>query len=118
MRYPRIGLLFIAALAGLMTECVGYVDGPRYTRGYSSPPPVYVQQEVVVQDDYVYYPGYQIYYPPLLTGRGRTLWLGAEESQFSEDRKPDENFPLSWGRGRTSSSTGRYGQATLAKTSS
>ena len=31
-------------------------------RVYAPPPPVYVEAGVVVQDDYVYYPGYQVYY--------------------------------------------------------
>jgi hypothetical protein len=29
---------------------------------YSVPPPDYVEPGVVMQDDYIYYPGYQIYY--------------------------------------------------------
>ena len=51
-----------AALLGALTGCVGYVDGPRPARVYVEPPSVYVESGVVVQDDYVYYPGYQIYY--------------------------------------------------------
>ena len=38
-----------------LTGCVGYVDGPRVDVG---PAPVMV----VAQDDYIYYPGYDIYY--------------------------------------------------------
>ncbi len=38
------------------------MDGPRHARVYAQPPPVYVESGVVVQDDYVYYPGYQVYY--------------------------------------------------------
>ncbi|HTL59822.1 MAG TPA: hypothetical protein VL361_29390 [Candidatus Limnocylindrales bacterium] len=33
---------------------------------YAPPPPAYVESVVEVQDDYVYYPSYQVYY------RGRT----------------------------------------------
>jgi hypothetical protein len=29
---------------------------------YAPPPPVYVESAVVLEDDYVYYPGYQVYY--------------------------------------------------------
>jgi len=50
--------LFLGALAG----CIGYVDGPRHEGVYVQPPSVQVEAGVVVQDDYVYYPGYQVYY--------------------------------------------------------
>jgi hypothetical protein len=50
----KVGLVLCAALLGTLTGCVGYVDGPRAG--------VYVAPPVVVQDDYVYYPGYQVYY--------------------------------------------------------
>ncbi len=58
----KIGFVFGAALLGSLTGCVGYVDGPRHARGYAPPPAVYVESGVVVQDDYVYYPRYQVYY--------------------------------------------------------
>ncbi|MBI5386967.1 MAG: hypothetical protein HZA90_20025 [Verrucomicrobia bacterium] len=45
-----------------MTGCVGHADGPRHATVYAPPPPVYVEAGVVLQDDYVYYPGYQVYY--------------------------------------------------------
>jgi hypothetical protein len=48
-------------LAGL-SGCVGYVDGNGQARVYVPAPAVYVEPAVVVQDDYVYYPGYQVYY--------------------------------------------------------
>jgi hypothetical protein len=51
----KVGLVLCAALLGTLTGCVGYVDGPR--AGVYVAPPV-----VVVQDDYVYYPAYQVYY--------------------------------------------------------
>jgi hypothetical protein len=51
----KVGFVLCAALLGTLTGCVGYVDGPR-TGVYVAPP------VVVVQDDYIYYPGYQIYY--------------------------------------------------------
>ena len=63
-KFSRIGFVFGAALLGAVTGCVSYVDRPHHdhARGYPPPPPVYVEPAVVVQDDYVYYPGYQVYY--------------------------------------------------------
>ena len=60
----KIGLVLVlgASVAGTMTGCIGYVDAPHHSRVYAPPPPVYVQHTVVVQDDYVYYPSYQVYY--------------------------------------------------------
>ena len=51
----KAGLVLCAALLGTLTGCIGYVDGPR-ARVYAPP------RVVVVQDDYVYYPEYEIYY--------------------------------------------------------
>ena len=58
----KIGFVLCTALLGALTGCVGHVDGPHHARVYAPPPPVYVESGVVVQDDYVYYPGYQVYY--------------------------------------------------------
>jgi hypothetical protein len=49
----RAGLALCAALLTTLAGCVGYVDGPRAG--------VYVQP-LVVEDDYVYYPNYEVYY--------------------------------------------------------
>ncbi len=49
-----IRLAVCAAFLGTLTGCVGYVQGP--SAG------VYVAPAVVVQDDYVYYPNYGVYY--------------------------------------------------------
>lgn len=57
----KIGFVFGVTLLGLLTGCVGYVDGPR-ARVYAPPPSVYVETGVAAQDDYVYYPDYQVYY--------------------------------------------------------
>ena len=58
-----IGFALSAALLGAVTGCVGYVDQPHHARGYAQPPQViYVESAPAVQDDYVYYPGYQVYY--------------------------------------------------------
>ena len=56
-----IGFIFGLALLGLLTGCVGYVDGPR-AGVYAPPPSVYVEAGVAAQDDYIYYPAYQVYY--------------------------------------------------------
>ena len=58
----KIGFVLCAALAGALTGCIGYVDRPRGGEVYSEPPSVYVDSGPVVQPEYVYYPGYQVYY--------------------------------------------------------
>jgi hypothetical protein len=55
----KVGFLSGAMLLVTLTGCVGYVDGP--SAGVYAAPPA-VETSVVVQDDYVYYPDYQIYY--------------------------------------------------------
>jgi hypothetical protein len=58
-----IGFVLGIALSGVLTGCVGYVEEPRHARAYAPPQSVYVESApVVLQDDYVYYPGYQVYY--------------------------------------------------------
>lgn len=54
------GLVLCGLLFGVLTGCIGYVDAPRHERVYAPPHPV--QVEIVSDDDYVYYPGYQVYY--------------------------------------------------------
>src|SRR5580693_5676053 len=51
------GFVLGTALLVTLTGCVGYVDAPR-AGIYVAPPVV----EVGVQDDYVYYPSYGIYF--------------------------------------------------------
>jgi hypothetical protein len=58
----KIRFVLCTTLLGALTGCIGYVDGPQQGRVYSQPPPMYVESGIVVQDDYVYYPGYQVYY--------------------------------------------------------
>ena len=60
----KIGFVLGAAFLGALTGCAGYVDKPHHdhARGYPPPPPVYLERGVAVQDDYVYYPGYEVYY--------------------------------------------------------
>jgi hypothetical protein len=54
------GLILCGAMFSGLTGCIGYVDAPRRERVYVRPAPVHV--EFVSDDDYVYYPGYQVYY--------------------------------------------------------
>jgi hypothetical protein len=49
----KFSLVLSAALLTTLTGCVGYVDGPRAG--------VYVAP-AVVDDDYIYYPDYEMYY--------------------------------------------------------
>ena len=51
----KVGLVLCGVLLGTLTGCVGYIDGPR--AGVYVAPPV-----VVVEDDYIYYPDYEVYY--------------------------------------------------------
>ena len=55
----KVGLGLSAALLVTLTGCVAYTDRPSEGSLYMVPT---VETAVVVQDDYVYYPGYQIYY--------------------------------------------------------
>ena len=61
MKCSKIGFVFGAALLGALTGCI-HEEGPRHAAVYAPPAAVYVESGVVVQDDYVYYPGYQVYY--------------------------------------------------------
>lgn len=57
-KHSKIGFALGAALLGVLTGCVGYVEGPRHARTYEPPRP----GAVWVRDSYVYYPSYQVYY--------------------------------------------------------
>ena len=57
-KISRIGFALGTALLGTLTGCV--VAPPRAV--YVAAPAVYEERVVIVQDDYVYYPGYQVYY--------------------------------------------------------
>ncbi len=56
----RVGFLAGVALLGTLTGCIGYVERPEPRRVYVAPPER--ETVVVMQDDYVYYPGYEVYY--------------------------------------------------------
>ncbi|HTB81707.1 MAG TPA: hypothetical protein VK717_12555 [Opitutaceae bacterium] len=50
------------ALLGTLTGCGAAADAPQvYVQSPAAQPPA-VQATVVVQDDYIYYPGYEVYY--------------------------------------------------------
>ncbi|HSY18126.1 MAG TPA: hypothetical protein VK815_07320 [Candidatus Acidoferrales bacterium] len=49
----KLGLVLGAVFLGTLTGCVGYVDRGE---GYA------VSSPAVIEDDYVYYPNYEIYY--------------------------------------------------------
>ena len=55
----KSGLWLGAVLLATLTGCVGYVEGPR-AEVYAAPP--VVETTVVMQEDYVYYPRYEVYY--------------------------------------------------------
>jgi hypothetical protein len=55
----KAGFVLAAALLTVLTGCVGYVQGPR--AGVYVAPPV-VDVGFAAQDDYVYYPDYEVYY--------------------------------------------------------
>jgi hypothetical protein len=53
----KAGFILGAVLLATLTGCVGYVDGPR-AGVYVAPPVV----EVAAPADYIYYPGYDVYF--------------------------------------------------------
>ena len=57
----KIEFILCAALLGALTGCI-YVDRPGHGEVYVHTPTVQVEVGAAVQDDYVYYPGYQVYY--------------------------------------------------------
>jgi len=56
----KLGLVLAAALIGTFTGCVTRVERARPGEVYEVAPPV--QTTVVIEDDYVYYPHYEMYY--------------------------------------------------------
>ncbi len=72
-----------AVLLVTLTGCVGYVDGPR--AGAYVEPAVQVDVGFVGQDDYVYYPGYQMYY-----GSRSHRWYDREGSSWVAHPAPRE----------------------------
>jgi hypothetical protein len=59
LKTDKAGFVLCAVILTTLTGCVGYVDGPR--AGVYVAPPV-VETGVVLEDDYVYYPNYEVYY--------------------------------------------------------
>ncbi len=72
IKYSKIGLISCVAVIVALTGCVVEGRGRHREVGvYVAPPPpvyiapprpVYVEPTVVVEDNYVYYPGYEVYY--------------------------------------------------------
>jgi hypothetical protein len=63
----KVGLVICTALLGALTGCVGHVGGPPHGSVYVEPPSTYTpytyaESGIAVQPEYVYYPGYQVYY--------------------------------------------------------
>ena len=56
----KLTLAFVAVLLGTLTGCVYREERAQPGEVYVAPPPV--QTAVIVEDDYVYYPQYEIYY--------------------------------------------------------
>ena len=65
----KAGFVLGAMLLVTLTGCMGPANGPRGRSAYSARPPV--ETAVVMQDDYVYYPGYDVYYS---SNRRQYLW--------------------------------------------
>ena len=55
-RTDKVGLVLCGVILGTLTGCVAYVDRPPQGSMYVAPP------VVVVEDDYIYYPDYEVYY--------------------------------------------------------
>jgi hypothetical protein len=58
----KIGFALCTVLLGALTSCVTHVHEARHERVHAEPPVVYVESRGAVQPEYVYYPGYQVYY--------------------------------------------------------
>jgi hypothetical protein len=56
----KVAFMLGAVLLIMLTECVGYDEEPRAGSVDGTPPAV--ETTAVMQDDYVYYPGYDVYY--------------------------------------------------------
>jgi hypothetical protein len=77
----QAGCALGAVLLLTLTGCVGYVEGPR--AGVYVEPAVQVDAGFVGQDDYVYYPGYQMYY-----GSRSHRWYDREGSSWVAHAAP------------------------------
>ncbi len=55
LKSGKAAIVVSVMLLGTLTGCVAYVDRPPQGSVYVAPP-------VVVEDDYIYYPDYEIYY--------------------------------------------------------
>ncbi len=61
-RHSKLGFFIGTAVLVVLSGTVGCVYGPPPAAGYAESPPAYVNSGVVLQEDYVYYPRYEVYY--------------------------------------------------------
>jgi hypothetical protein len=62
LKNSQAGFVLGAALLTTLVGCTTYVDRPSQGSVYVAPPTVVYVAPPVVQDDYIYYPDYQVYY--------------------------------------------------------
>jgi hypothetical protein len=62
IKCPGIRIGFGVALLAALTGCAGHVARRGSGEAYAVPPTVEVEAAVSAQDNYVYYPDYQVYY--------------------------------------------------------
>jgi hypothetical protein len=79
----QAGCVLGAVFLLMLTGCVGYVEGPR--AGVYVEPAVQVNAGFIEQDDYVYYPDYQMYY-----GSRSHRWYDREGSSWVARPEPRE----------------------------
>jgi len=60
IKTSKMGFAAGAALLGLLAGCASHVEPAG--EAYTPPQSLYVETGVAAQDDYVYYPAYQVYY--------------------------------------------------------
>ena len=60
-KFMNTGILMGAALLAVLSGSVGCVHETRQVREYPPAPP-YTHSALVMEDDYVYYPAYEVYY--------------------------------------------------------
>ena len=79
--FPKTSCICGAAFLLALTGCVGYVRGPG--AGVYVGPAVEVNAGFAMEDDYIYYPGYQMYY-----GSRSHRWYDYESSRWMSRPAP------------------------------
>jgi len=80
----RIGLVLCTALLAALAGCIGTVDGPRSEGAFVQPSSVFGKGRARAKTEYVYYPGYQVYY----NSRTRQFVYPEGRSWFSRPTPP------------------------------